>query len=97
MQIGSILLWKGKRALLSMLTNIEYTLSNCWMELDMFGSKVEPPRCIWQESGYNDWQDGVLYLPTKVIQVEIEMIDERVRQDLFDASWAPYWNDNSLF
>jgi hypothetical protein len=82
---------------LSMLTNIEYTLSSCWMELEMFGSNVEPPHCIWQVSGYNICQDGVFNQPKKVIQVEIEMIDERVRQDLFEASGAPYWNANYLF
>jgi len=96
LQIGSISRPKQKDALLGMLSNREYAHSWRWEELGTISDEVEPPHHIRLESGHKVWKDCVFCAPKKVILVEKEMIEERVRQGLFEPAWGPYKNAHFL-
>jgi len=48
-------------------------------------------------SGHKVWKDRVFRIPKKVISVEKEIIEEIVRQGLFEPAWGPYRNAHFLF
>jgi hypothetical protein len=48
------------------------------------------------KSGLRVWKDRVFCIPKKVIPVEKEMIEEIVRQGLFEPAWGPYKNAHLL-
>jgi hypothetical protein len=96
LQIGSILWQKEQKALIGMLSNREYTLSWTWEELGTISNQVKPPHRIRLESGHSVRKDCVFCIPKKVIPVEKEMIEEIVRQGLFEPAWGPYRNAHIL-
>jgi len=79
-----------------MLSNGEYALSWTWEELGTISDEVEQPHRMRLQSGHKIWMDLVFRIPKKVIPVEEEMIEERVRQGLFESAWGPYRNAHFL-
>jgi hypothetical protein len=84
--IGSILWPKEKEALLGMLSNIEYALSWMMEELCTIRHEAEPPHRIQSECGHKVWKDHLFRIPKNVIPMEQEIIEERVRQGLFEPA-----------
>lgn len=83
---------KDIEALLGMQSRREYALSWTWQELETISDEVEPPHHIQLQSGYKVWMDHEFRIPQKVIPVENVVIEESVRQGLFEPSWGPYTN-----
>jgi len=61
----------------------------------MISNGVETPHHIRLEANHKVWHDAVFRIRKKVVTVEIEMIDERVWQGLFEPAWGP--NRNAHF
>jgi len=79
-----------------MLSNRESTLWGTWEELETISYQIEPPHHIWVELAQNVWKDCIFHIRKKIIPVEQEMIEERVRQGLFEPAWGPCRNANCL-
>ena len=94
--IGSIFRPKEQDALLGMQSNREYAVSWTWEELETISNEVEPPHHIRLESSHKVWEDCVFRWPEKVIPVEKEMIEDRVRLGLCEPAWGPYSNAHFL-
>jgi len=75
-----------------MLSNGEFALSWPWEEQGKISSMVVTPHCIPLESDHKVWKDCIFCIPKKVISVEDEIIEERVRQALFAPAWGLYRN-----
>jgi len=62
----------------------------------MLSEEIAPPDGIRSESGHKVRKGRVFRIPKKVIPVEKGMIEERVRQGLFEPAWGPYRNAHLL-
>ena len=96
LRIGIVLWPKKKEALLGMVLNGEYPMSWTWEELGPISDEVEPLHSFWLLDSHKIWKHRVFRIPMKVIPVEKDMIEERVRQSLFEPACGPYRNAHFL-
>jgi hypothetical protein len=77
-------------------SNREYAYSWTLDELGTISEGIEPPHRIRLECGQKICKDRVFRIPKKVIPVKKEIIEEGVRQGLFEPVWGPYRNAHIL-
>jgi len=79
-----------------MLSNTVQALSWSWEELGTICYEMEPPHCMYMQSGHRVWMDCVVQITNKVIPMAKDMMEQRVPQGLFEAAWGPYSNAQFL-
>jgi hypothetical protein len=60
------------------------------VELGTNCAKIEPPHCIWLEPGLTVLKHFIFHVTKKLIPMENEMIEDGVRQGLFETPLAQY-------
>jgi len=86
----------GKKDLVDMPSNREYSSFWPWEDPGTISNKLTSPYHIRQESGRKNWEYRVFRLPKNDIAVEMGIIQERVHQGLFEPVWGPNWNAHIL-
>ena len=83
LRFGEILFPAEREVFIEMLKRREYALAWDFSEKGMISSEIEPPHVI-RTKPHESWRDRAFRTPRKLLEVETEIVKERLQLGLFE-------------